>query len=302
MGPKNNYKINWATQKGISYSQFSIFNNCEYQWYLQYGKKIKVFKPTIHLIFGTAFHETLQEYIRVMYDKSAKFADTLDLSELLKERMIENYKISIEDNLGEHFTTQDEFKTFIEEGCVLLDWIKKKRSKFFSTRNSKLVGIEIPLQQSIIEGNNKILMIGSIDLVIYHKNTQTYTIYDIKTSTRGWNESDKRDSNKINQILLYKYFFAKEKKIPMDKISVEFFIVKRKPYENPDFPTHRVQEFIPANGTKKVEKAVSEFKSFIESCYSADGTLIDRTYKKNLYSCTYCPFANNPEMCSRQED
>ena len=35
-------------------------------------------------------------------------------------------------------------------------------------------------------------------------------IYDIKTSTRGWNDTEKKDDSKIAQILLYKEYFSKQ--------------------------------------------------------------------------------------------
>jgi len=300
VAPKQNYNLDWATQKGISYSQYSLFSNCEYQWYLQYGKKIKIFKPSIHLIFGTSFHETLQEYIRVMYSESIKAADSIDLELYLKERMIENYKEMLNEG-HEHFTKPSDFTDFISDGITLLNFIKKKRASFFNIRNTELKGIEIPVQGQVSDSYPSIFMIGSIDLIIYEKKTDSYTIYDIKTSTRGWSDNDRKDEKKINQILLYKHYYSKLMNIPLEKIDVKFFIVKRKPYENPDFPVHRVQEFVPANGNKKIEKAVNQFKQFIESCYDSSGNLIDREYKKSITNCTYCPFKDKPELCNRQK-
>ena len=299
---KTNYDIDWATQKGISYSQYSLYNQCQYRWYLQYVKKIKVFEPSIYLVFGSSFHETFQEYIKVMYEKSIKAANELDLETFLKERMIANYKEIYDGNGNIHFAKPEDFKDFIADGVILMDFIKKRRGQYFNVRNTKLVGIEIPLKGLISEDYPSIYMIGSIDLVIYEKNTQSYTIYDIKTSTRGWSETDKRDEIKINQILLYKHYYSKLLNVPEDKIDVQFFIVKRKPYENPDFPIHRVQEFVPANGKKKVDKAVTQFKEFIHSCYNEQGDLMDRSYEKNLSACKYCPFSNKPDLCNRQEE
>jgi len=301
VAPKQNYDIDWATQKGISYSQYSLYNQCQHRWYLQYAKKIKVFEPSIHLCFGTAFHETLQEYIRVMYEQSAKAANSLDLETFLKERMLESYKEIYDNNGNIHFAKPNDFKDFIEDGTTLLTWIKSKRAKYFSLKGVELKGIEIPVKGLITEDAPNIFMIGSIDLVFYDSRDGKYTIYDIKTSTRGWSEMDKRDQTKINQILLYKHYYSKLIKVDLDKIDVKFFIVKRKPYENPDFPTHRVQEFIPANGNKKVEKAVNQFKEFINSCYNSSGDLLDRSYEKNLSSCRYCPFNNKPELCNRDQ-
>jgi len=300
VAPKQNYNIDWATEKGISYSQYSLYNQCQHRWYLQYVKKIKVFEPSIHLVFGTSFHETFQEYIKIMYEQSAKAANDFDVETFLKERMIENYKEIYDSNGNIHFAKPDDFKSFIEDGLVIMDFLKKKRSQYFNIRNTKLIGIETPLKFLISEDYPSIFMIGSIDMILYEKNTESYTIYDIKTSTRGWSDLYKRDQIKINQILLYKYYYSKVLNVPQEKIDVKFFIVKRKPYENPDFPTHRVQEFVPANGKKKIEKAVDEFKQFIHSCYNQQGDLVDRQYEKNLSSCKYCPFNDKPDLCNRQ--
>jgi hypothetical protein len=263
-------------------------------------KKLKPAEPSIHLVFGTSFHETFQEYIKIMYEKSAKAATEFDVETYLKERMVSNYKEVYESNNNVHFIKPDEFKGFISDGTTILEWIKKRRAQYFNIRNTKLVGIEIPMKARISESSPNVFMIGSIDMVLYEKNTESYTIYDIKTSTRGWNDNDKRDKIKLNQILLYKNYYAKILKVPTEKIDVKFFIVKRKPFENPDFPIHRVQEFSPANGKKKVDNAVNEFEQFVSSCYDNSGSLINRDYPKDLKSCTYCPFNNKPDLCNRQ--
>jgi len=300
VAPKQNYDIDWSKEKGISYSQYSLYSQCQYRWYLQYVKKIKPFEPSIHLIFGTSFHETLQEFIRLMYEQSIKAATEFNDADFLKERMVENYKELYENNNKTHFIKPDQFREFIEDGIVLMDWIKKKRKVFFSPRNTKLIGIEVPLKSLVTSDFSNTFMIGSVDMIIYEKVTDSYTIYDIKTSTRGWNDNDKRDALKINQILLYKHYYSKILKVPEEKIDVKFFIVKRRPYENPDFPTHRVQEFIPANGKKKVAGAVQDFTDFVSSCYDKTGNLLDRQYPKNINSCMYCPFNDKPDLCNRQ--
>ena len=59
--------INHQVHKTISYSQYSIWANCPHQWYNSYVKNLNPYSDTIHTIFGTAMHETLQHYISVMY-------------------------------------------------------------------------------------------------------------------------------------------------------------------------------------------------------------------------------------------
>ena len=69
---------------------------------------------------------------------------------------------------------------------------------------------------------------GYLDVVTYHEATETFKIIDIKTSTKGWSDYAKKDEDKQYQLLLYKQFFSEQYGIPLDKIEIEFFILKRK--------------------------------------------------------------------------
>lgn len=298
--PRPKLNINYAYQSAVSYSQYSMYKNCPYQWYLSYVKKHSSFKPSIYLTYGTSFHETLQEYIKVMYEESAKKADEIDLADLLKQRMVENYKITLEENKGEHFSTPEELKEFLSDGVATLEWFKKNRSRYFSKKDTDLVGIEIPILQPVLEENPNVFMNGFIDFILYDKASDLYTIYDIKTSTRGWNDKEKKDQTKINQVLLYKRFYSKTLNIPEDKIEVKFFIVKRKVFEGSEYPIHRVQEFVPANGKKKVQSAVEDFSKFIRESFTDKAKHnTERVYQKNTSNCKYCPFNDKPELCDK---
>lgn len=300
---KSKLNINFSYQKGVSYSQFSMYSQCEYQWYLAYVKKKKVFKPGIHLLFGNSLHETLQNYLEVMYNQSITAANEINLSEYLETRMIENYKKDLEDNNNEHYTTKEEIKEFIEDGIATLEWFKKNRAKYFSKKDTELVGIEIPVLQSVTDYSPNVLLQGYIDFILYHKNTDTYTIYDIKTSTRGWTEKEKKDTTKLSQILLYKHFYAKALNIDQDKIDVKFFIVKRKVYENSEFPIARIQEFVPANKTRKVKDAYNRLENFIKECFTPDAKYnTERVYKKNLDGCKWCPYRDTPDLCNKTNE
>ena len=212
--------------KTVSYSQYSIYKQCQYRWYLDYVKKLSPFKPSIHLIFGTAFHETLQNYLQVMFDESTDTADKIHLPTYFKTRLIELYK---ENSKEGHFSTAEQLNEFYEDAVAILDFFKRKRNLYFSKKNTKLVGIEIPIMEPILEGINNVKFKGFIDLVTYDKVLKKYTIYDFKTSTRGWSDKyEKKDQTKINQILLYKRKFAEMKKVSEDDIDVQFFILRRK--------------------------------------------------------------------------
>jgi hypothetical protein len=298
---KNKPDINYAYQKSVSFSQYSMYSNCQYQWYLAYVKKQKIFKPGIHLLYGTSLHEALQEFLRLMYDESLKAAESMDLTGYFEQRMIENYRNDLEQNEKTHYCTKEEFTEFIEDGRASLDWFKSKRAKYFSKKDTELVGIEIPILQPITEYSPNVLLQGYIDFILYNKNTDSYTIYDIKTSTRGWTDKEKKDQTKINQVLFYKKFYSKALNVPEDKIDIVYFIVKRKIYENTEFPIPRIQEFIPANGKIKVKKAYESLENFVKECFTSDAKYnTERVYEKNASACKWCQYADKPELCNKQ--
>ena len=286
-----------SRSKTVSFSQYQMYKTCPHQWYLTYVKKLQPFKPSIHLIFGTAFHETLQNYLKVMYEESATAADKIHLPTYFKTRFMELYK---QNSVQGHFSNAEEMSEFFEDAIAILEFIKKKRNLFFSKKNCELVGIEIPINGPIVESIESVKMKGFIDLVIYNKAVDKYTIYDIKTSTRGWSDYEKKDQTKVNQILLYKRFFSVLRDVPEDKIDVQFFIVRRRINENLEFAPKRVQEFIPANGVKKVKDAFEDFQNFVKNVFTPDGEYQEKAYIKNIDKCKFCPYLDRPDLCDRK--
>ena len=140
-----------------------------------------------------------------------------------------------------------------------------------------------------------------MDVVLYHEPTNSFKILDIKTSTKGWSDYEKKDETKQFQLILYKHFFAKQFGVEVDKIDIEFFIVKRKLWENSPYPLSRIQEFIPASGKVKLNKAVNAVTSFIEGVFNTDGSYKDIVHEPNpaLSTCKYCPFKDNKELCNK---
>lgn len=286
-----------ARNKTVSFSQYQIYKNCPHQWYLTYVKKLQPFKPSIHLIFGTAFHETVQNYLEVMFSKSAREADKIHLPTYFKSKFIELYK---QNSVAGHFSTPEELSEFYEDAVAILEFFKKKRNLFFSKKNTELIGIETPIDGPIVEDIPNVTMKGFIDLILYDKVLDKYTIYDIKTSTRGWSDYEKKDQVKVNQILLYKRFFSKLKGIPEDKVEVQFFIVRRKINENLEFAPKRIQEFIPANGTKKVKDAFDDIRNFVLEAFTPEGDYREQEYSKNVEKCKFCPYVDRPDLCDKK--
>jgi hypothetical protein len=227
------------------------------------------------LTFGTSFHETLQHYLHVLYNDSVKKADQINLHEMLQEQMMNNYALDVSNNGGVHFSKPEEIKEYWQDGCEILDYIRKNRLKYFSTKGMELVGIELPLLVQASDTNDNVLYLGYLDLVMYDKDLDKIIVYDIKTSTKGWTDKEKKDKVKTSQVVLYKKYFSKLLDYPIEKIDVIFWIVRRKVWENPDNPfikTKRIQEFVPTAGTKTLKDVTRNVDQFISSCFNTDGS------------------------------
>ena len=298
--------INFAYQKNISYSQMSIFRSCAYRWKLQYKDKIKRFNSSIHTVFGTAIHESMQYYLDVAYGKSFAHADReIHMEDYFKGKFLSEYQSQYKSNNNEHFSSAEEMREFYEDGVSILDWFKKKRSRYFSKKGIYLVGCEIPIVIAPNKMYNNVLYMGYLDIVTYNERTDTFKIIDIKTSTKGWNSYAKKDENKHFQLILYKQYFSEQYGIPLDKIEIEFFIVKRKVLDWDDdkimspHQAYRVQTFVPPSGKIKLNRAKSAVNDFITECFSSSGKIKEINYPKSpsKWNCTFCPYGEDKELC-----
>lgn len=285
--------------KRISYSSFSKWDRCPWQWKLSYIDKESEFTDNIHTLFGVSMHEVLQTYLKVMYSKTIKEADELPLEEMLEERMKSNFTDIIKSNGGVEFCTKQEMIEFYYDGLKIIDFFKKRRADYFSKKGYELLGIESLLNYGLPKN---IKFQGYIDIVIADTIRNRIKIIDIKTSTMGWNKYMKSDKNKTNQLLIYKQFYSKQLDVPLDRIDVEYFIVKRKLYENTDFPQKRIQTFVPANGTPSINKVNRRIKEFLDECFTDGGEYnMENIYRKepSKKNCRWCEFRDNSDLCDK---
>ena len=288
-------------ERKISYSQFSMYSQCPKHWELAYVKNLRTFSQSIHTIFGTAMHETLQHYLTVMYEESVKKADSLDIHAILKQHMYDLYKDAVE-KIGEHFSNKFELGEFYEDGVAIIDWFKRRRGEYFSRKNEELLGIEISIYHPVNDTNDKVMMLGYLDIVIRDKRNDKITIIDIKTSTRGWNKYQKADKTKTSQLVLYKKYFAEQYGFDVEKIDIKYMIVKRKLIDGAMFPQKRITDFIPASGKPTRNKLTQSIESFVDLNFNPDGSYIkDKQYVasagKNNKNCKWCEFKDQPTLC-----
>ena len=290
-------EVNYAYQKTISYSQMSMYRSCPHKWSLQYKDGHYQNEQSIHFTFGTSMHEVIQDWLTTMYEESGVKADAMNLEEIFQEKFINLYKEGYTKNNETHYSSPEELREFFEDGVATLDFLKKRRKQYFGNRGWHLAGIELPIVMNI--GNNLVYK-GFIAMVLYHEPTNKFYVYDIKTSTRGWNAKAKKDETKQMQLVLYKKFFNEQYGIPLEDIEVEFFIVRRKIWENSDYPIHRVQLHKPAAGRNKLRKADTILEEFISDCFTPKGKHQDKEHPKVISPlCKWCSFNDNKELCNK---
>jgi len=187
--------------------------------------------------------------------------------------------------------TQLELEEFYGDGRRILEWFKKKIDKFYTKTGFELVGIELPLNAKVKEG---VHFIGFIDIVMKDLSDNSIIIIDLKTSTMGWNKYQKADKYKNAQIVLYKKYYSELFNVPLEKIKVEYQIMRRKLYEDAPFPIPRISRHVPANGKPTTNRVYSEFIDFVNEVFDDEGKFNDLPYPKvpgeRKKNCKFCEF------------
>jgi hypothetical protein len=239
-------------------------------------------------------HTVIQEYLVTMYNKSIVEAEKLDLETRLKEEMIKEFNI-IKEKLNALPCEQKDMVEFYQDGLDIIQHFRKHRNKYFIKNNYELIGVEVPIFTTVQEG---VEFRSFLDVVIRNKISGDITIIDLKTSTRSWTNFHKKNFYKISQLLLYKQFYSDKFGVSLDKIFVEFLILKRKIAKKSDFPISRLQRFEPSQGKISMNKTVKAFNEFRELIFDSKGEYrTDRNYSaKPGSACKFCEFYDT-EYC-----
>jgi len=272
----------------VSYSQYGMWTSCQQQFKLSYIDKLGESSANIHTIFGSAMHETIQHFLSVMYGVSKKQALLLDVEGMLKDKLVEHFTAEKTKMTEGTPCTQIELEEFFGDGRQILHYFKTKLDKLYTKSGFELVSIELPLNAELRPGVN---FVGFIDIVLKEVSSGKIIIIDLKTSTRGWNQYQKSDKVKTSQMLLYKKFYSEKYNVPLDKIEVEYQILKRKISDTTEFTIPRISKFVPANGKPSVNAAWKGFMEFVDSVYDEAGAVKQVDFPTNKSkSCDWCEF------------
>ena len=307
-----------------------MWNQCPWKWKLSYIDKIRGDEPSIYLIFGSAMHFVIQMYLTAFFSNGPKYADRLDLNDILRDEMGKEYKKYLD--------------KFVTDGMIFLNDIKDKSfeveidgKKYILKDNMELIARW--KAQEVLEGHisketmmefyydgvkinewfkkhrteffnykteelvgieyelntdlkGDLYFIGFIDILVRNKETGKLRIIDLKTSTKGWASYKKNDENTTSQLVIYKNFYAKRLNVDIKKIDVEFIILKRKLHEDIPYPQKRIIKFVPASGKPTINKVMMKFDAFVETCFDEQGNhRLDQFYPK-IATASNCRFCD----------
>jgi len=281
-------------KKRVSYSQFANWYKCRHRWFLDHIKGLRTFEDSVSTCFGTAIHEVVQLYIETLYKKSASAAAEHDLHTIFLQAFERELAADPTKNKPAIEITDEIKKEYIADAANIIETFTNmtNRIKHFPSGKYEFIAVE---DEIIMPIKQNVEFVCYIDLVLKEKATGRYKIIDIKTSTSGWNHYQRDDESKTAQILLYKAFFSRKYNVNIDMIDVEFFILRRKLWENYSFPQSRIQTFIPKNNQPQVARALNIFADFITECFTPEGKFTDNhsVFLKNpgkaKKNCKYCP-------------
>lgn len=278
-------------KKTVSYSQFSNWWTCPYRWHRDYILKEKVFEESIHMSFGTGIHEAIQLYLKTLYEIGEKEAEAVDVV----STFIEAFKREVTKKNIAH--TKAEFDEFVEDGKGILFEFKapENRIRYFPREKYELIGIENEINEDL---TNNVNLTCRLDMVLKEKISGDIRIIDFKTATREWSALQKEDFTKVSQLVLYKAIYSKKFNVPLNKIHIEFIIMRRKLYDNASYKQSRIQIVKPPAYTKDVLQVIKEFRGFVETCFTTDGLHnTEQKYPKvpgkGKKNCKYCSYLKN---------
>lgn len=259
-------------KKHISFSEFSLFNQCGHRHLLEKHLAIIQQPPSIHLFFGNAIHSSIENSLKQDYgveDRVEFFRST--------------FTKSMMDNMKDTIDFKNNFYDFLEQGEQILR-ILEFESIF---KDYEIVAIEEALYENLF---SHFYFKGFIDLVVRHRITKRYKIIDWKTSGVAWDVPKKmQDEIFLSQMRFYKYFWGQKNDVSLSDIDCGYVVLNRlRDKKDPKSCPGQLQQV-------HVESTLDEVKESLEKlALSIKMIHLDRTFPKiklieGTKGCFFCP-------------
>lgn len=256
----------------ISFSEFSLFNQCGHRHLLEKHLGIIQQPPSIHLYFGNAVHSAIEYSLKNNAEINQMIGFFRDM--FTKDMM---------DNMKETTDFKNEFYNFLEQGEQILRILELENI----FKEYEIVAIEEALYENV---HLHYFFKGFIDLVIRHKATRRYKIVDWKTSGTDWDvKKKKKDEIFLAQMRFYKFFWGKKNNVSLDEIDCGYVVLNRlTDKKNPKSYPGRIQEVTVEATTDEIKTSLEKLASTIKMIH------IDKHFPKiknisGVGGCIFCP-------------
>lgn len=273
----------YADKIHISFSEFSLFNQCGHRHLIEKHLKLVQSDVSVHLFFGNAIHAALEKSLK----------ESMGLS-----RRIEFFKRTFAkdmlDNMRDEPGFQYELKEFLSQGEQLLNLLSIE--DIF--KKYKIISVEEPLFEHVY---GEFYFKGFIDLVVQDRQTGRYVIIDWKTSGQKWVVEKKLgDEVFICQMRFYKYFWSRKNNISLDNVGCEYIVLNRlKNKKKPESGCGGVQN-VELNSTKEeIYESLEKLVKTIENIHINKRFTKIKDTASGFIGCMFCKFKGGRHlMCN----
>lgn len=253
----------------ISFSEMRSWQDCSWRHKLQFVDKVDMFRPGVHMDFGTAVHSACEHFLKTKVMDEKVFLRKLHA--LWKEH----------EPLDQKAYTVVAFKQFAKEGRTILPEIPAWLDETFP--GWTYVAAEHQLYEPLVGQPHAFK--GFIDCVITAPGLRGKLltwVLDFKTTSWGWQGSKKADPNVIAQLVLYKNFWSVKTGTDPRDVRCGFILLKRaaKPGAHCELVTTSVGEVPTKRALTVIDNMISSVKR---------GVAI-----KNRNSCKFCDYYATP--------
>jgi hypothetical protein len=199
-----------ANRRHISFSEFSLFNQCGHRHLLEKHLRVLQQPPSIHLYFGNAIHSTIELSLK----------DNLSIN-----KRIEYFKATFSKDMMNNMKDTNDYKLSFHDFLIHGEQILKFLDLNKILDEYDLISVEEPLYENIF---SNYFFKGFIDLVIRHKITKRYKILDWKTSGEDWDiKKKKKDEIFLCQMRFYKFFWSRKNNIELSNVDCSYVVLNR---------------------------------------------------------------------------
>lgn len=258
-------------RKHISFSEFSLFNQCGHKHLLEKQLNILQQSPSIHLYFGNAIHASLEKSLK----------NNLEINSMI-EFFRETFTKDMMDNMKDTTDFKNNFYVFLEQGESILRVLGLE----IRLKDYEIIAIEEALYEKLFLN---FFFKGFIDLVLRHKVTKRYKIIDWKTSGSDWS-INKNDEIFLSEMRFYKFFWGRKNKIPLEEIDCGYIVLNR--ISNKDdiksYPG-KIQEVDIVSTSEEIKNSLEKLANTVKLIH------IDKIFPKikhtnsTFKACMFCP-------------